>query len=100
MNPLTDLPQIMFGLAWSNNSKMVGLTLIDKFQAKMGTQVGLLIVFKNDRKNDRFSFRSNFFLKTIVGSLENEPLVLNLLKTNNDVFFNENCRFFKNKCFF
>ena len=45
MNPLTDLPQIMFGLAWSNNSKMVGLTLIDKFQAKMGTQVGLLIVF-------------------------------------------------------
>ena len=63
MNPLTDMPQILFGLAWSNNSKMVGLTLIDKFQAKMGTQVGLLIVFKNDRKNDRFSFRSNFFTK-------------------------------------
>ena len=63
MNPLTDMPQILFGLAWSNNSKMVGLTLIDKFQAKMVTQVGLLIVFKNDRKNDRFSFRSNFFTK-------------------------------------
>ena len=51
MNPLTDLPQILFGLAWSNNSKMVGLTLIDKFQAKMGTQVGLLkgVFAKNER---------------------------------------------------
>ena len=67
------------------HSAAVHLRIWNRF---ISWSIGLLIVFKNDRKNDRFSFRLR--------------KKLSLLKTNNSfwIFKKQNTIVFENDCFF